>query len=127
VALSDPEGILASPFKIITYESDTEAVEAIIAIVEKQQVKQIVVGLPRSMNGSLGIQAEKVRAFTEKLSSLIKIPVVFRDERLTTVSARHLMQEVKKKKTKEKTRDDAIAAAIILQGYLEEGRATPLI
>jgi putative Holliday junction resolvase len=74
------------------------------------------------MNGSLGIQAEKTKTFTEKLSSHIKIPVVFRDERLTTVSARHLMQEVKKKKTKGKAQDDAIAAAIILQGYLEEGR-----
>lgn len=126
MALSDPDCILASPFKIITYEDDTEAIEAIIDIVEKQQVKQIVVGLPRSMDGSLGIQAEKVKVFTEKLSSLIKIPVVFRDERLTTVSARHLMQEVKKKKTRGKVQDDAIAATIILQSYLEEGRQPSL-
>jgi len=122
VALSDPEGILASPSKIITYEDDTTAIEAISDIVEKQQVKQIVVGLPRSMDGSLGKQAEKVKAFVEKLSSRIAVPLIFRDERLTTVSARHLMQEVKKKKTRGKTRDDAIAAAIILQGYLDEAR-----
>lgn len=126
MALSAPEGILASPFKIITYGDATEAVGAIIDIVEKQQVKQIVVGLPRSMDGSLGTQAEKVKVFTEKLSSLTKIPIIFRDERLTTVSARHLMQEVNKKKTKVKMQDDAIAAAIILQGYLEEGRQPSL-
>lgn len=122
MALSDPQGILASPFTIIAYEDDLAAVEAIIDIVDKQQVKQIVVGLPRSMNGSLGKQAEKVRAFAEKLSSRTEIPVIFRDERLTTVSARHLMQEVSRKKSKGKVPDDAIAAAIILQGYLDEGR-----
>jgi len=120
VALSDPEGILASPFTIISYEDDRTAIKAIIDIVDQQQVKQIVVGLPRSMNGSLGRQADKVQAFTEKLCSHTEVPVVFRDERLTTVSAKRLMQAVNVKKTRRKTHDDAIAAALILQGYLDE-------
>jgi len=126
VALSDPEGILASPFTIISYEDDRTAIEAIIDIVGQQQVKQIVVGLPRSMNGSLGRQADKVKAFTEKLCSHTEVPVVFRDERLTTVSAKRLMQAVNVKKTKRKVRDDAIAAALILQGYLDEGHEAGL-
>ena len=72
------------------------------------------------MNGSIGQQAEKVQAFTQKLCQHTEIPVEFRDERLSTVSAKRLMRAVGSKKLKKKARDDAIAAAIILQGYLDE-------
>ena len=119
VALSDPEGILASPFTIIDRKDDATDVVAILNIVNQKQVKQIIVGLPRSMDGSIGRQAEKVQVFTEQLSSHAEVPVEFRDERLTTVSAARLMRSVKKR-GREKTRNDAIAAAIILQGYLDE-------
>ena len=118
VAVSDPGGILASPLTIINRIDETVDVEAITSIVSQQQVKQIIVGLPRSMDGSLGKQAEKVEAFIQKLSGHTEIPVEFRDERLSTVSAKRLMRAANTKKT----RDDAIAAAIILQGYLDEAR-----
>ena len=72
------------------------------------------------MDGSLGKQAEKVKAFTQKLCSRTEVPVDFRDERLTTVSAERLMRAVNIKKTRTKARHDAIAAALILQGYLDE-------
>jgi len=121
VALSDPGGTLASPFTIINCRDETADIEAIVNIISQQQVKQIVVGLPRSMDGSLGKQAEKVKAFTQRLCSHTEVPVVFRDERLTTVSARRLMQAINTKKTRKKARHDAIAAALILQGYLDEG------
>ena len=120
VALSDPQGILASPFTIINRRDETADVEAIITIISQHQVEQIVVGLPRSLNGSLGKQAEKVRAFTQRLSERTKVPVAFRDERLSTVSAKRLMQAVNTKKARKKAADDAIAAAIILQRYLDE-------
>jgi len=120
VALSDSESILASPFTIIERSGERQDIEAIINIINEHQVKQIVVGLPRSMNGSIGRQAEKVKAFVQRLCSHTEIPVEFRDERLTTVSARRLMQAAQSKKTKRKARDDAVAAAIILQGYLDE-------
>jgi len=119
VALSDPGGTLASPLTIINCRDDRADVEAIINIVCQHQVGQIVVGLPRSMDGSIGEQAEKVQVFTQKLCNHIEVPVEFRDERLTTVSAKRLMQNIKK--TKKKARHDAIAAALILQGYLDEG------
>ncbi len=120
VALSDPEGILASPLTIINCKGDTADVEAITDIISQQEVKQVIVGLPRSMDGSLGKQAEKVKAFTQKLCSHTEVPVDFRDERLTTVSAKRLMRAANAKKTKSKARYDAIAAALILQGYLDE-------
>ena len=120
VALSDPQGILASPFAIINCRDETTDIKAITDIISQHQVEQIIVGLPRSMDGSLGKQAEKVTAFTRKLCHHTDIPVEFRDERLTTVSAKRLMQATKSKKSRRKARDDAIAAALILQGYLDE-------
>ncbi len=120
MALSDPEGILASPFTIINCQDDIADVEAITDIISQQQVKQVIVGLPRSMDGSLGRQAEKVKAFTRKLCSHTEVPVEFRDERLTTVSAKRLMRDANTKKHRGKAKYDAIAAALILQGYLDE-------
>ncbi len=121
VALSDPGGILASPLTIINRGDENADIEAIISIVNREQVGQIIVGLPRSMDGSIGKQAEKVQAFAQNLCSQTDVPVEFRDERLSTVSAKRLMQTVNTRKSKKIARHDAIAAALILQGYLEEG------
>jgi putative holliday junction resolvase len=74
------------------------------------------------MNGSIGHQAEKVKSFIEKLVASINIPVEYRDESLTTLEARRLMQITRKKKQREKEKDDAIAAAYLLQGYLDENQ-----
>jgi putative Holliday junction resolvase len=120
VALSDPEGLLASPFTIIHCREETEDIEIIVDIINKNQVERVIVGLPRSMDGSIGLQAEKVKTFTQKLSQQTEIPLEFRDERLSTVSAKRLMNDIKGKKTQRKIRHDAIAAALILQGYLDE-------
>ncbi len=120
VALSDPQGLLASPLTIINRRDETVDIKAIIDIVSQHQVGQIIVGLPRSMDGSLGQQAEKVKTFTQKLCSYTDVPVEFRDERLTTVSAKRLMRAAKTKRNRKKAQDDAIAAALILQGYLDE-------
>jgi len=122
VALSDTEGILASPFTIIDCRDERQDIEAVTHIIDQHQVKQVVVGLPLSMNGSIGKQAEKVKVFVQRLSSHTQVPVEFRDERLTTVSAKRLMQAANTKKTKRKARDDAVAAALILQGYLDESQ-----
>ncbi len=120
MALSDLGGILASPLTIIDRKDESQALEAIVNIINQHQVKQIVVGLPRSMDGSIGVQAEKVETFVQSLSGHTEVPIEFRDERLTTVSAKRLMQAARTKKSQRKARDDAVAAAIILQGYLDE-------
>ncbi len=121
VALSDPGGILASPFTIIERSELRQELEAIADIVKQQEVGRIIVGLPRSMDGTIGSQVRKVQAFVQELCRCIDVPVEFRDERLTTVSARRLMKSGGRKKHK-KVRYDAAAAAVILQSYLEEGR-----
>jgi putative Holliday junction resolvase len=120
VALSDPDGILASPLTIINRRDESRDIEAIIDIISQQGVGRVIVGLPYSLDGSLGEQAEKVKAFTQKLASRLQVPLEYRDERLTTVMAGRLRRAVKGKK-REKAGDDAQAAALILQGYLDEG------
>ncbi len=117
VALSDSQGMLASPLTIISRRNETVDIESIIHIVSQNEVARIIVGLPRSMNGGLSKQAAKVEAFTRSLGKQTSVPIEFRDERLSSVSARRLMQDAGNKRARH---DDAIAAAIILQGYLDE-------
>lgn len=117
MALSDPQGILASPLTIISCRDEATDIEAITDIVSQHQVARVIVGLPRSMNGSLGKQAAKVKAFVRSLAEQIEIPVEFRDERLSSVSARRLIREARQRTG---GHDDAIAAALILQTYLDE-------
>ena len=117
MALGDPLGILASPLTIIIRRDESADVGAITDIANRNQVGMIIVGLPRSMDGSIGAQAEKVQAFVRELRNHTDIPLEFRDERLSTVSARRLMRDIGKKG---KAGDDAIAAALGLQGYLDE-------
>jgi putative Holliday junction resolvase len=126
VALSDPGGILASPFSIIERTDDGQALAAIADIINKEQVGRVVVGLPLSLDGTLSGQAEKVNDFAQKLAEHIKIPVEFRDERLTTVMAQRLKRASGGKKGRGKTRYDSQAAALILQSYLDEGHEPEL-
>ena len=120
VALSDPLGILASPLTIIDRVDGKTEITAIVEIIEQRRVGSVIVGLPLSMDGGLGSQAEKVRRFTEELRVSIAVPIEYRDERLSTVTARRLMRSAGKDR---KARDDAMAAAVILQGYLDEAGA----
>jgi putative Holliday junction resolvase len=94
-------------------------VERILALAEEHGVKCIVVGLPRSMDGSIGKQAERVLTFTRELSERADIPVETWDERLSTVAAERLMVDAGVKGEKRKANRDAMAAAIILQSYLD--------
>ena len=126
VALSDPEGILASAFSVVERKDDSLAIKAIVDIIKEKEVGQIIVGLPRSMDGGLGWQVTKVKQFTRRLSRYTKVPIAYRDERLTTVMARRL-KRLSGKKGKGKSNDDAQAAAVILQNYLDESQSPGLI
>jgi len=120
VAMSDPVGILATPHSIIERTSDAADVAAIVKLLAQYQVKEIIVGFPIKLDGNAGDQAIKVQGFVEHLTAHTNVPVEFRDERMSTVSARRLMQQGRTKKVKQKVHDDAAAAAVILQSYLDE-------
>ena len=119
VAISDPDEILASPLATIIRENDQKAIDGIIELVDQNDVKRIVVGLPYSLDGSIGSQANKVKDFVKKISKSTKANIEFWDERLSTVAVERLLAEAGNKKAGKKIGRDAAAAAFILQGYLD--------
>ncbi len=120
LALSDSGGILASPLTIIEHTTELQDIEAILKIAKEREAERIVVGLPRLMNGDIGPQAQKVQAFAEAMRTHTQLPLEYRDERLTTVEAQRLKHETGSRKKNRNIRYDAMAAAVILQDYLEE-------
>ena len=106
----------------IDRRAESDAIASIADIVDRHDVGKIVVGLPRSMDGKVRQQAQKVEEFVGLLSARIAVHVEYRDERLSTVSAARFMREARAGKPKNKIRDDSAAAAIILQGYLDQMR-----
>lgn len=120
MALSDPTGTIASPYAIIERADDGAAVDSIIAIIGSQQVERVIAGLPLRTDGSSGPQAEKVKQFVGLLATRTSVPVEYRDESLSTVTARNIMRVSRSRKNRRKSRDDDVAAAVILQEYLDE-------
>jgi putative Holliday junction resolvase len=114
---------MATPLTIINRMEEAADIDVIVDIIRKNRVGCIVMGLPLSMDGTVGPQAEKVKAFAAKLREKTDVPVEFQDERLSTVVAKNLVQEARK--TDRKTRYDAAAAALILQSYLDAGSGPP--
>jgi len=124
VAISDPDGVLATPLTVIERRNQEDVIADIIKLVEQYKVECIVVGLPYSLEGHLTQQAMKVKDFTEKLQNVIasrspKINIQMWDERLSSVAAERLMIEAGTRKNKRRQHQDALAAAIILQGFLD--------
>lgn len=119
VAISDPEEILASPLAIIARTDDKKAIADIIELVDLHGVARIVVGLPYSLDGSIGGQANKVLDFAERLSKHTTASMETWDERLSTVAVERLLRESGSKKAGKKAKRDDAAAAFILQGYLD--------
>ena len=123
VALSDSLRIIAGALTVVERVTDDAALKEIIDLARENEVERIVVGMPRSLDGSLGKQAQAVQSFVDLLKERTDIPVVTWDERLSTVAAERTMLEVGMKRDKRKKRRDSLAAAIILQGYLDRERS----
>jgi putative Holliday junction resolvase len=123
VALSDPGGIIAGALEVVERESQDAALEQIIALVREHGAERIVVGMPLSLNGTPGKQAHVVQSFVELLEQRTGIPVETWDERLSTVAAERMLVEAGVKRDKRKKSIDSIAAAFILQGYLDRERS----
>jgi putative Holliday junction resolvase len=122
VALSDSLRIIAGALTVVERVTDDAALKEIIDLACENEVERIVVGMPRSLDGSLGKQAQAVQSFVDLLKKRTDIPVVTWDERLSTVAAERTLLEVGMKRDKRKKRRDSLAAAIILQGYLDRER-----
>ena len=120
VALSDPLGWTAQGLKTVRRTGIKKDLQELGEIIEEYDVKKIVVGLPKNMNGTIGPQCKKVLEFNEKLSKGFNdIEIIQWDERLTTVAAERTLIEADVGRKKRKEVIDKIAAVHILQGYLD--------
>lgn len=118
VALSDDLGMLAHPHSTIQV-AEGGVIEKITALVEKERVGTIVLGLPRNMDGTYGPAAEKVRAFAEQLRAAVPCPVKMWDERMTTQAAQRGLHAAGRNTKQSREVIDQAAAVLILQGWLD--------
>ena len=119
LALSDKLGLIASPYKTIIYLSEKDLIREIKNIVLEKEIEIIVLGLPLNMKGEDSIQTKKVRSFKKHLSEL-KLPIVYEDERFSSILAKNSLVLQNVKTGHNKSEVDRTAAAIILQQYLDK-------
>jgi len=119
LALSDVERRIATPLETIRRVKFTPDAERIRALAEKHDVGGLVVGLPLNMDGTAGPRAQATRAFVRNLAPLLPLPVLFWDERLSTVAVTRTMIDADASRAKRAEHVDKMAAAYILQGALD--------
>ncbi len=119
VALSDELKIFATPLEFIPAEPAADVLTRLQNLVREKEVETIIVGMPRNMDGSFGPAAEKVRAFIATLKTVITVPIRTWDERLTSTQANRMLIAGGVRREKRKEKVDGMAAAILLQSYLD--------
>lgn len=123
VAVSDRSGTIASPLTVLARSGDVARDhQAIKALVDEEEAEAVVVGLPLSLDGSVGVAAQRALAETEVIASVVGVPVVSYDERFTTVSAERPMREMGMRADARRKVVDKVAAAVMLQAWLDGGR-----
>ena len=122
VALSDPGGLLATPLTTLRRRGESSDVKAVLGLADEHGVGEIIVGLPLSLSGHRGAQAQLVDQFTEALAKLAAVPVRSVDERYSSVEAERLLRESGVQPSRNKAQVDAAAAAVILQSHLDSKR-----
>ncbi|NLY56310.1 MAG: Holliday junction resolvase RuvX [Firmicutes bacterium] len=125
VAITDPLGMLAQPLTVIKRSSDAQAVAEILQLLREYQVAELVIGLPRRTDGTEGPEAQAVREFAAIVESRWSGPILWYDERLTTAGAEQVLLEADLSRMRRKQVVDQVAAALILQGYLEYQKHAP--
>jgi putative Holliday junction resolvase len=123
VALSDETETLASGLVTLRSLGPRKDAQQVASLVREHAVGELVVGLPLRLDGTLGPQAEKVMAFVERLRRVLRVPVLTRDERLTSVEAGERLREAGVRGRARKARLDQAAACLVLQEVLDERKA----
>ena len=126
VALSDPLGMVASPYTVIPAEGRRRDTTRIAELVGSTEAEHVVVGMPTTLRGEKGPAAEQAERFARELADLIEVPVSTWDERMTTVVAERSLLEAGQRREKRRDLRDKVAAAVMLQSYLDaQPRADP--
>ena len=118
VAISDALGVAAHPLCTLTRKNRQVDLIVISDLVSIHKVERVIVGLPISLDGSLGAQAEKVQKFARRLAHVIEVPIEFQDERFTTAEAEEILRELDKDAKEQRGLIDEVAAVLILKDYL---------
>ena len=122
VALSDPTGLIATPLAVLERTGGKRDYEKVLAVVKAQEAERIVIGMPMTMSGEEGEQAQATNTFVAALKERTALPVETLDERLTTVEAERRLREAGASSRRMRQRTDSQAAAVLLQGYLDTRR-----
>lgn len=120
LSLSDPMKIIAQGYK--TIQNDEKSLDTILEIVREQHIEKIIVGKPLNLKGEMGSKAEEVEAFVKRLKKVTPVEIIQLDERFTSVMAQRSiisMGTKKKQRQNNKGKIDEVAAAILLQGFLD--------
>lgn len=125
VAVSDPTGLLAGYTTVIQRRGGEEVASEIARIAREQGAEELVMGFPRNMDGTEGPRAELYRSFARLLEETVGMPVRLWDERRTTIEAHAILHESGKRMKAHKKNVDAVAASLILEGYLTYRRNHP--
>ena len=118
IAISDATGFLAGFTTVITAYRPEVVAEQVAVLAKEHGVEELVLGHPKNMDGTLGPRAEKAEAMAELLKEATGLPVVLWDERRTTIDAHQILMTGGKNAKKRKKVVDAVAASLILEGYL---------
>ncbi|MGB9776316.1 MAG: Holliday junction resolvase RuvX [Anaerolineae bacterium] len=123
VAVSDPSGTVARPVGVVERRSRAEDFAAIARLVAEYGAERVIVGRPLTLRGEVGPQARWAEAYAQALAEALPVPVELWDERYTTVAAQEILETVRRPGKRRRRRDvDAVAAAVLLQGFLETRR-----
>lgn len=123
IALSDIRGILASPLTVIKESYQPKLAKEIVSLAVDNDVKTVVIGLPRNMDGSYGYRCDECKSLGEAISNInAELNICFEDERLTTVMAHNVLSENNVRGKKRKDTVDAVSAVMILQTYLDKNK-----
>lgn len=119
IAVSDPLGLTAQGVEVIRRKPDDNGLKRIGELIQQYDVEKIALGFPKNMNGTIGPRGEKTQEFAKQLEEAFKLPVILWDERLSTMAAERMLIEADVRRDKRKQVVDKMAAAIILQNYLD--------
>jgi putative Holliday junction resolvase len=124
IAGCDRTGLVAAGLMTLERQSFVQVVEVLANLVQSRQVEVLVIGFPLTMTGEEGYQARQVRQFAERLSGALKLPIVYVDERFTSLEAEDLIRTEGRSPSRDRGLIDRKAAAIILQRWLDERQRT---
>lgn len=122
LAISDVTETIATSYKTLRFEENNydSIIEPLRTIIEEENIKALVLGLPKNMNNTLGDRSVTTIEVKEKLEKSLNLPIYMQDERLSTVAAHNYMLEADVSRKKRKNKVDSLAASIILQSYLDK-------